>query len=56
MKKTYSKPSTAFTNMNMEAMIALSTQNGTEITNGNKGSFEMYGREEDWDWDEEQGW
>ena len=55
MKKAYSKPSTLFTNMNAEAMIAQSQQ-GTEITGSNMNNFEMYSREDDMDWDEEQGW
>lgn len=55
MKKTYIKPATAHCDMNTEAVIALSVQNGTEVT-GNDG-WEMLSRdEEDMDWDEEQGW
>ena len=54
MKKTYIKPAVASCNMNTEAMIALSEQNGTEITGSNKGDFDLYSREEEGSaWDSE---
>ncbi len=46
MKKTYIKPTMACININTEAIIALSVQGDTEITNENRGDFEMYGRED----------
>ncbi|MDE5981298.1 MAG: hypothetical protein K2G61_05010 [Bacteroidaceae bacterium] len=55
MKKEYIKPAMALIDMNVEAVIALSVQNGVEV-DGNSG-WEMLSRdEEDMDWDEEQGW
>ena len=58
MKKEYIKPSVEAFDMQMESIIALSTQD-TEIGSENKGDFENLGREDDtpsrpnlW----EQGW
>ena len=58
MKKTYITPSVEAIDIEIESIIALSTQS-TEITNENKGDFEPLGREDNsssnpgiW----EQGW
>ena len=45
MKKMYIKPSVEMINIQMESIIALSTQ-ATEITNDTKGDFENLGRED----------
>lgn len=51
MKKTYIKPSVECFNVNAQSIIAaspnpLSLDDGTTITNGNKGDFEILGRED----------
>lgn len=58
MKKIYTKPSVESIKIQMESIIALSTQEG-EITGDNKNDFEPLGREDNnpsspnlW----EQGW
>lgn len=58
MKKAYITPSVEAIDIQIESIIALSTQD-TEITNENKSSFEQLGREDNsssnpgiW----EQGW
>ena len=58
MKKTYITPSVEAIDIEIESIIALSTQS-TGITNGNKDDFEPLGREDNsssnpgiW----EQGW
>lgn len=55
MKKEYIKPALTLVDMNVEAVIALSVQNGVEVTSND--GWDMLSRdEEDMDWDEEQGW
>ena len=51
MKKTYIKPSVECFNVNAQSIIAaspnpLSLDDGTTITNDNKGGFEILGRED----------
>lgn len=45
MKKTYIKPSVEAFDIQMDSIIALSTQD-TEIGSGNKNDFENLGRED----------
>ena len=59
MKKEYIKPAVECYNIGCETIVALSTQEGVEITDGNKDGFEQYSREDNtpsapnlW----EQGW
>ncbi len=58
MKKIYIKPEVTCIKISTESIIALSTDDANQITNDNKGDFEMQGREDRpstpsiWD----QGW